>query len=165
MVTRSLITFQVGRLQPHVPAIIRAHGIVTNWDVTDKTWHHIFCDELRVSPKKHPALLTEAASSPKANRGCMTQIMFGTFSVLAMSAGCRRHARGAAVPADGSVKGPGSSVRFFEPWVAGYFVARFVNMPTRVVVLNATYAQRHGLPATSRSGRVRDGVFQHRPLQ
>ena len=35
------------------------HGIVTNWEDMTKIWHHCFYNELRVTPKDHPCLLTE----------------------------------------------------------------------------------------------------------
>jgi len=64
-----------------------AHGIVTNWDHVEKIWHHIFNDELRVSPKEHPVLLTEAPLNSNNNREIMTQIMFEAFEVPAMYVG------------------------------------------------------------------------------
>uniref|UniRef100_A0A1X7VVX1 Actin, cytoplasmic n=1 Tax=Amphimedon queenslandica TaxID=400682 RepID=A0A1X7VVX1_AMPQE len=61
------------------------HGIVTNWDDMEKIWEHVFCNELRVSPDEHPVLLTEASLNPKADREKMTQIMFESFQVPALS--------------------------------------------------------------------------------
>jgi actin len=54
-------------------------GVVTDWDGLQKIWHHAFYEELRVAPKEHPVLLTEAPLNPKHNREKMAQICFETF--------------------------------------------------------------------------------------
>ncbi|KRZ58427.1 Actin-1 -like protein [Trichinella nativa] len=49
------------------------HGIVTNWDDMELLWHHTFYNEMRVAPKEHPVLLTEAPMNPKSNREKMIE--------------------------------------------------------------------------------------------
>ena len=51
------------------------HGIVTNWDDMEKIWHHIFYNELRVTPDDHPVLLTEPPMNPKSNKEKMAEVV------------------------------------------------------------------------------------------
>ncbi|KRY77563.1 Actin-5C [Trichinella pseudospiralis] len=60
------------------------HGIITNWNDMELLWHHTFHNELRVSPKEHPVLLTEAPLNPKVNREKMAEIMFESFETPAI---------------------------------------------------------------------------------
>jgi actin-related protein len=44
------------------------NGIVSNWEHMEKIWHHCYTNELRVDPKQHNVMLTEAPYNPKINR-------------------------------------------------------------------------------------------------
>jgi actin len=54
---------------------------VKNWDEVTKIWHHCFYNELRVNPKDHNVLITEAPKNAKQNREKMCNIMFDQFHV------------------------------------------------------------------------------------
>ncbi|BFZ54510.1 Centractin [Savitreella phatthalungensis] len=60
------------------------HGIVTDWEDMERIWHHIYTEELRVSPEDHPILLTEAPHNPRANRDRAAEIFFETFNAPAL---------------------------------------------------------------------------------
>lgn len=57
------------------------HGIITDWDMMSKIWHHTFYNELSVDPSDHPVLLTETSMNPKENRERMIELMFEKFNV------------------------------------------------------------------------------------
>lgn len=60
------------------------HGVVTNWDLMEKIWHHMFYNEIHVAPEEHPILLTEPPLSPKIGREKCATIMLETFLVPAI---------------------------------------------------------------------------------
>ena len=53
---------------------------MTNWDDMEALWRHVF-DELKVNPKEHPILLTEAPLNPYSNRMKTADIFFEKFGV------------------------------------------------------------------------------------
>lgn len=59
-------------------------GVVTNWTDMEKLWHHLFYNELRIAPKEHSILITEACLNPKGNREKMAEIIFETFNMSSM---------------------------------------------------------------------------------
>ena len=57
------------------------HGIVNDWNEMEKIWDYVFTNELRVDPKEHNVVITEALNNPKENREKISQIMFETYNV------------------------------------------------------------------------------------
>ncbi|KAI8804113.1 actin family [Cladochytrium replicatum] len=56
-------------------------GIVTNWEDMERIWHHVYHNELCVSPEDHPVIMTEPRLNAKTNREKMTEIMFESLQV------------------------------------------------------------------------------------
>ncbi len=55
-------------------------GCVSDWNDLEKLYHHLFFNELRVSPGDHNVLLSEKSRNPRGNREKIAQIMFETFA-------------------------------------------------------------------------------------
>ena len=54
------------------------HGIIVNMQDMELLWRHVF-DSLKVSPKEHPVLLTEAPLNPFSNRKQAVELFFERF--------------------------------------------------------------------------------------
>ena len=55
------------------------NGIVHNWEDMAHVWDYTFREKLKIDPKEHKIMLTEAAMNPKKNREKMVETMFETF--------------------------------------------------------------------------------------
>jgi centractin len=56
------------------------HGVVKDWNDMEAIYRYIF-EELKVNPKEHPVLLTEAPLNPISNRIHTAELFFETFGV------------------------------------------------------------------------------------
>ena len=52
------------------------NGIVKNWENMEHLWDYTFHDKLKIDPKQHKIMLTEAPLNPKNNRRQTIQTMF-----------------------------------------------------------------------------------------
>ncbi|GBE61055.1 actin II [Babesia ovata] len=57
------------------------HGIVRNWALAERLWMHAFHNELKVSQREHPVLLSEPPLNPKLHRERCCQLFFEAFDV------------------------------------------------------------------------------------
>lgn len=55
------------------------NGIVTKWDDMISLYNYTFFERLKIDPKEHKIMLTEAAMNPKKNREKLVECMFETF--------------------------------------------------------------------------------------
>jgi len=55
------------------------YGVIENWEDMEKIWHHIFYNEIHVTPDECPVLMTEVPNNKRKNREDMMQIMFEKF--------------------------------------------------------------------------------------
>lgn len=58
------------------------HGVVTNWKDMERLWEYVYSNEdLKLDPKEHPLLLTEAPLNPRANRYRAAEFLFEGLNV------------------------------------------------------------------------------------
>lgn len=57
-----------------------SQGVITDWDVMEKVWHHCFHSQLKVDPQEHAVVMSEWALNPKVIREITTETMFEKFS-------------------------------------------------------------------------------------
>jgi actin-related protein 2 len=60
------------------------HGIVKNWEDEKLVLDYIWREKLKIEPKDHPVLITEAPLNPVDNRKLMLQIFYETFGFEAL---------------------------------------------------------------------------------
>eukprot|EP01118_Nematostelium_gracile_P008499 TRINITY_DN2816_c0_g1_i1.p1 TRINITY_DN2816_c0_g1~~TRINITY_DN2816_c0_g1_i1.p1 ORF type:complete len:294 (+),score=70.83 TRINITY_DN2816_c0_g1_i1:160-1041(+) len=60
------------------------NGVVTDWDATEKIFHHVISNQLQIAPEYHSFLLTDSPLNPKINRQKMTEMMFEKFQIPAL---------------------------------------------------------------------------------
>jgi len=56
------------------------NGIVQNWDDMIHLYNYTFSERLKIDPRDHKIMLTEAANNPKRNRAKLVEAMFESFN-------------------------------------------------------------------------------------
>lgn len=77
-------------------------GVIVDWDIMEKVWHHTFYNELKVDPQEHPALITDCPQNKPENKEKAAQIFFENFNVPSFYIGNQAVL---ALLASGSTKG------------------------------------------------------------
>lgn len=67
-----------GTLSMHQPI---ERGLIKDWDMMEKIWHHTFYNVLKVDPQEHPSMITECPLNPAKSREKMAEIFFEHFNV------------------------------------------------------------------------------------
>ena len=65
----------------YVPIV---RGMVRDWDLMEKVWHHLFYSELRVDPAEHLVVVSEKPLTPAASREMLVGMLFAKFRVPAV---------------------------------------------------------------------------------
>lgn len=56
-------------------------GIIKDWDVMEKVWHHTFYNELKVDPQEHPVMITDSPMNSFENKEKCTEVYFENLNV------------------------------------------------------------------------------------
>lgn len=56
-------------------------GIIKDWDVMEKVWHHTFYHELQVDPQEHPVMITDSPMNSFENKEKCTEVFFENLNV------------------------------------------------------------------------------------
>ena len=56
-------------------------GIIKDWDVMEKVWHHTFYNELKVDPQEHPVMITDSPLNSFENKEKATDVFFENLNV------------------------------------------------------------------------------------
>lgn len=56
------------------------HGIIKDWEMMDKIWHHTLYKELRIDPTEHPILFTYNINVPDSQNQKIAEIMFEKYN-------------------------------------------------------------------------------------
>jgi actin-related protein 2 len=112
------------------------NGVVRSWEGMEHVWDYTFYEKMKIDPKQHKILLTEAAMNPKANKVRMVKTMFEKYGFthchVAVQALCVLSAQGLLT---GVVLDSGDGVTHIVPVYEG------ANLPHLVRRLNV--AGRH----------------------
>jgi actin-related protein 2 len=52
------------------------NGVIRDWADMEHVWSYLFAEKMKIDPKEHKILLTEAPMNPRANRKKMIEVMF-----------------------------------------------------------------------------------------
>lgn len=95
-------------------------NLIDDWVGMERIWDWSFSKQLRVDPKLHPVLLTEAPNNLMPIREKMAQIMFETFEVPAL---CVKSQAFLSAYALENIKVPSLNIKEYASWLGGSLLA------------------------------------------
>ncbi|XP_008048288.1 actin-like protein 9 [Carlito syrichta] len=68
---------EAARARPELTLVQPVHGgVVVDWDAAELMWRHLLEHDLRVAPRDHPLLFSDAPFSPATNREKLVEVAF-----------------------------------------------------------------------------------------